>query len=86
VSGTEPRERYVGHVATPHGLDFSHAAALYDCGYETAGDAESFRAALDRALAADRTTIVAVHTDRPANVALHAEVWDAVARAARHVH
>ncbi len=22
------------HVATPHGLDFAHAAALYGCGYE----------------------------------------------------
>ena len=24
------------HVATPHGLDFAHAAALYGCGYERA--------------------------------------------------
>ena len=27
-------EAFVEHVATPHGLDFSRAAALYGCGYE----------------------------------------------------
>ncbi|MEA2281307.1 MAG: 2-succinyl-5-enolpyruvyl-6-hydroxy-3-cyclohexene-carboxylate synthase [Solirubrobacteraceae bacterium] len=84
VSRTEPRAVYVEHVATPHGLDFTHAAALYGCGYETAADMESFRGALERALGAERTSIVAVRTDRPANVALHAEVWDAVARSVRH--
>jgi 2-succinyl-5-enolpyruvyl-6-hydroxy-3-cyclohexene-1-carboxylate synthase len=83
VSGTEPRAAYVDHVATPHGLDFAHAAALYGCGYETAEGVDGFRGALDRALAAERTAIVAVRTDRPANVALHREVWDAVARSVR---
>ncbi|HEX4690590.1 MAG TPA: 2-succinyl-5-enolpyruvyl-6-hydroxy-3-cyclohexene-1-carboxylic-acid synthase [Solirubrobacteraceae bacterium] len=84
VSRTEPREAYVEHVATPHGLDFAHAAALYGCGYEAVADMDGFRAALERALAGERTSIVAVRTDRPANVALHAEVWDAVARSVRH--
>src|SRR6202035_3382108 len=27
-------EAFEQHVATPHGLDFAHAAALYGCGYE----------------------------------------------------
>jgi 2-succinyl-5-enolpyruvyl-6-hydroxy-3-cyclohexene-1-carboxylate synthase len=84
VSRTEPRAAYVEHVATPHGLDFAHAAALYDCGYEAVSDMDGFRAALERALGAERTSIVAVRTERPANVALHAEVWDAVARSVRH--
>ena len=84
VSRTQPRAAYVDHVATPHGLDFAHAAALYGCGYERAGDVEGFRAALERALAAERSTIVRVGTDRSANVALHAEVWDAVSRSVRH--
>jgi 2-succinyl-5-enolpyruvyl-6-hydroxy-3-cyclohexene-1-carboxylate synthase len=84
VSRTEPRAAYVEHVATPHGLDFAHAATLYGCGYERAEDMDGFRAALERALGAGRTSIVAVRTDRPANVALHAEVWDAVARSVRH--
>jgi 2-succinyl-5-enolpyruvyl-6-hydroxy-3-cyclohexene-1-carboxylate synthase len=72
-------DAFVEHVATPHGLDFAHAAALFGCGYEHAEDVEGFRAALGRALAADRTTIVAVRTDREANVGLHRAVWDEVA-------
>ncbi len=75
---SEGRE-FVEHVATPHGLDFAHAATLFGLGYEVAADVEAFRAALGRALAADRTSIVAVHTDREANVAVHRAVWDEVA-------
>jgi 2-succinyl-5-enolpyruvyl-6-hydroxy-3-cyclohexene-1-carboxylate synthase len=73
----EGRE-FVDHVATPHGLDFAHAAALYGCGWERAADVEGFREALRRALSAERTTIVCVRTDREENVALHRRVWDAV--------
>ncbi|HEX2409901.1 MAG TPA: 2-succinyl-5-enolpyruvyl-6-hydroxy-3-cyclohexene-1-carboxylic-acid synthase [Solirubrobacteraceae bacterium] len=69
------------HVATPHGLDFAHAATLFGLGYETADSVDAFRAALARALAADRTSIVAVHTDRETNVAIHRAVRDAVAAA-----
>jgi len=76
-------EDYVRHVVTPHGLDFSHAAALYGCGFESAEDLEGFRAALGRALAADRTTIVSVRTEREANVRLHRDVWTAVAASVR---
>jgi 2-succinyl-5-enolpyruvyl-6-hydroxy-3-cyclohexene-1-carboxylate synthase len=76
-------DAFVEHVATPHGLDFAHAATLFGCGYEVAADVEGFRAALARALAADRTRIVAVHTDREANVSLHRAVWDEVSRALR---
>jgi 2-succinyl-5-enolpyruvyl-6-hydroxy-3-cyclohexene-1-carboxylate synthase len=76
-------EDYVRHVATPHGLDLSHAAALYGCGFERAEDLEGFRAALGRALAADRTTIVSVRTERAANVRLHRDVWTAVAASVR---
>ena len=46
-----------------------------------AASVDDFRAALGRALAAERTSIVAVQTDRAANVALHRAVWDEVARA-----
>ena len=71
-------EAFVEHIATPHGLDFAHAAALYGVGYERAADVETFRAALQRALAAERTTIVCVRTDREENVALHRRVWESV--------
>jgi 2-succinyl-5-enolpyruvyl-6-hydroxy-3-cyclohexene-1-carboxylate synthase len=70
---------FVEHVATPHGLDFAHAAALFGLGYMVADTVEDFRAALGGALAAPRTSIVAVHTDREANVAVHRAVWDEVA-------
>ena len=76
-------EAFAEHVATPHALDFAHAAALYGCGYEAADDVAGFRAALGSALAADATSIVAVHTHREANVALHRAVWDEVAAATR---
>jgi 2-succinyl-5-enolpyruvyl-6-hydroxy-3-cyclohexene-1-carboxylate synthase len=73
---------FVGHIATPHGLDFAHAAALYGVGYERAADVESFRDALSRAAAADRTTIICVRTDREENVELHRRVWESVRAAA----
>jgi 2-succinyl-5-enolpyruvyl-6-hydroxy-3-cyclohexene-1-carboxylate synthase len=71
------------HVATPHGVDFAHAAALYGCEHERVADPESFRAALDRALAADAVTIVEVSTERTANVELHRRVWQAVLQSVR---
>jgi 2-succinyl-5-enolpyruvyl-6-hydroxy-3-cyclohexene-1-carboxylate synthase len=74
---------FVEHVATPHGLDFAHAAALYGCGYERAADPDQFRAALERAWAADRSTLVVVRTDREENVALHRRVWEAVRAVSR---
>ena len=69
---------FVEHIATPHGLDFAHAAALYGCGWERAADVENFRAALAAALAAERTTIICVRTDREENVELHRRVWESV--------
>jgi 2-succinyl-5-enolpyruvyl-6-hydroxy-3-cyclohexene-1-carboxylate synthase len=69
---------FVEHIATPHGLDFAHAAALYGCGWERAADVDAFRTALTRALAAERTTIICIRTDREENVALHARIWESV--------
>jgi 2-succinyl-5-enolpyruvyl-6-hydroxy-3-cyclohexene-1-carboxylate synthase len=80
VAGAGPE--FEPHVATPHGLDFAHAAALYGTGWERAQDVETFRAALGRALAAERSTIVCVRTDRAENVELHRRVWESVRRAA----
>ena len=83
VAGTEPAEDFVQHVATPHGLDFAKAADLYGLGYARAEDLEGFRTALDGALAAPASTIVAVKTDREENVALHRRIWAAVADSVR---
>jgi 2-succinyl-5-enolpyruvyl-6-hydroxy-3-cyclohexene-1-carboxylate synthase len=74
---------YVEHVATPHGLDSAKIAELYGLAHERAEDLEGFRAALGRALAAERTSVVAVRTDRDANVALHRQIWEAVAASVR---
>jgi 2-succinyl-5-enolpyruvyl-6-hydroxy-3-cyclohexene-1-carboxylate synthase len=66
------------HVATPHGIDFAHAAALYGLGHERVAAPEPFRAALDRALARPAPTLIHVRTDRAENVTLHRAVGDAV--------
>jgi len=75
------RDVFEEHVATPHGLDFVHAAALYGCAYADVADRAGLRAALAAALAKDGTTIIRVASDRAANVALHREVSAAVASA-----
>jgi 2-succinyl-5-enolpyruvyl-6-hydroxy-3-cyclohexene-1-carboxylate synthase len=67
------------HVATPHGLDFTHAATLYGCEYQRAVDVAGFHAALDSALAADATTIIEVRTERVGNRELHAQIAAAAA-------
>ena len=70
------------HVATPHGLDFAHAAALYGLRHERVDTPPSFRAALDEALGAG-SAIIEVRTDRAANVELHRSVWQAVLQSVR---
>ena len=69
---------FVEHVATPHGLDFSRAAALYGCGYERPSTLGELRAALERAVGADASTLIEVRTDRERNLALHRRVAEAV--------
>jgi 2-succinyl-5-enolpyruvyl-6-hydroxy-3-cyclohexene-1-carboxylate synthase len=76
-------EAFEQHIATPHGLDFAHAAALYGCGYERAGDADELRSGIERSLAAGATTIIEVRTDRRDNLALHRRCSEAVAAALR---
>ncbi len=76
-------EAFVEHVATPHGLDFSRAAALYGCGYERPATIGELRAALERALRAQGSTIIEVVTDRERNLALHRRVAEAVRAALR---
>ncbi|MBS1871518.1 MAG: 2-succinyl-5-enolpyruvyl-6-hydroxy-3-cyclohexene-1-carboxylic-acid synthase [Actinobacteria bacterium] len=66
------------HVATPHGLDFAQAAALFGARHALVADAGALRAELGRALGSGGVTILEVRTDRGANVALHRRVWDAV--------
>jgi 2-succinyl-5-enolpyruvyl-6-hydroxy-3-cyclohexene-1-carboxylate synthase len=81
--GGEHREDiYTHHIATPTGLDFARAAALYGFAHEPVETITGFRTALEHALAPQTgPTLIHVRTDRAANVDLHARVWSAVARA-----
>jgi 2-succinyl-5-enolpyruvyl-6-hydroxy-3-cyclohexene-1-carboxylate synthase len=82
TDGDKPRQDiYTQHVLTPTGLDFAQAAKLYGLSHETVTDVVGFRAALERAMAAPRSAIVEVRTEREANVKLHRRVWSAVAGA-----
>ena len=73
---------YTRHIATPTGLDFAKAAALYGLAHERADTTTAFRAAMEQALSPKAgSTIVHVHTDRARNVELHGRVWSAVAQA-----
>ena len=63
---------FVEHVATPHGLDFAHAAALFGLRLRGRRGRRGLpRRARPRAGRPTARAIVAVRTDREANVALH---------------
>ncbi len=70
---------YTHHVATPTGLDFAHAAALYGLSYERVADLAEFRGALESSLARGGSSLIEVPCERRANVALHRRIWQAVA-------
>ena len=65
------------HVATPHGLDFAKAAALYGLAYTRAETAAELGEAVRR------PGIVEVRTDRTENLALHRRLADASLAAVR---
>jgi 2-succinyl-5-enolpyruvyl-6-hydroxy-3-cyclohexene-1-carboxylate synthase len=69
VSGQS--DAFEEHVATPHGLDFAKAAALYGLSYTRARTAAELREAVQR------PGLVEVRTDRAENVALHRRLADA---------
>jgi 2-succinyl-5-enolpyruvyl-6-hydroxy-3-cyclohexene-1-carboxylate synthase len=71
------------HVATPHGLDFARAAALYGCEYARPAGADELRVALERSLRQRAgTTIIEIPTNREQNLALHRRIAAAVSRPA----
>jgi 2-succinyl-5-enolpyruvyl-6-hydroxy-3-cyclohexene-1-carboxylate synthase len=72
-------DAYTQHIATPTGLDFAAAAALYGLEHELIGEAHQLRSALERAIGAERSGIIEVRTVRAENVALHRRIWDSVA-------
>ena len=75
------QDAFEEHVATPHGLDFAQAAALYGARHQLVATPGELRDALRLALGDGGVTILEVRTDREQNVALHRHVWDAVGAA-----
>jgi 2-succinyl-5-enolpyruvyl-6-hydroxy-3-cyclohexene-1-carboxylate synthase len=67
---------------TPHGLDLSHAAALFGARFSRVETAADLTPALDSALRGGLHLIEARLPDRAANVALHQALGDRAARAA----
>jgi 2-succinyl-5-enolpyruvyl-6-hydroxy-3-cyclohexene-1-carboxylate synthase len=76
------RDAFEEHVATPHGLDFGRAAALYGVEHRRPRNIEELGEAVGGALAGDGTTIIEIRTDRERNLALHRRVAEAVSRRA----
>ena len=64
--------------ATPHGLDFRHAAALYDLPYTRVSSLAGLGSALEQARREGGSRVVEVESDREANRRRHEEVADAV--------
>ena len=68
------------HIATPTGLHFAHAAALYGLDHTPVSSSDELVEALFSALAGSASTLIEVHTERQANRELHAEVETAASR------
>jgi 2-succinyl-5-enolpyruvyl-6-hydroxy-3-cyclohexene-1-carboxylate synthase len=66
---------------TPHGLDFAHAAALYEAAFSRAENSDAFRASLTKGIKGKGLHIIEVRTNRARNVELHREAWARVASA-----
>jgi 2-succinyl-5-enolpyruvyl-6-hydroxy-3-cyclohexene-1-carboxylate synthase len=81
VARIPEQELYERHVATPAVVDFAAAASAFGLAHEQPDDVRELRAALERALERDGSSIIEVRCSRPANVALHARVWEAVSLA-----
>ncbi len=80
-----PQADYPEHFeqlfGTPTGLDFSHAAALYNGHYQRVADWQQFRSAVQRGIHDGGLHIVEVKTERESNVHMHRQLWQSVRRA-----
>lgn len=63
---------------TPHGLDFSHAAALYGLDYTRTADRTTFREAVKAAVSSDRSALIEVPTDIRRDEARRQEIIERV--------
>jgi 2-succinyl-5-enolpyruvyl-6-hydroxy-3-cyclohexene-1-carboxylate synthase len=77
----EQREHFEELFGTPHGLDFAHAAALYDLEYARPETPDDFDAAVMESLRSPGVSLIEVRGDRVENLALHRDIWAKVADA-----
>ncbi|RFU66306.1 2-succinyl-5-enolpyruvyl-6-hydroxy-3-cyclohexene-1-carboxylic-acid synthase [Peribacillus glennii] len=69
------KEYFETLFGTPHGLDFSHAVALYDGNYTKAESWDEFAAAFTKSFAIPGLKVIEVQTARDSNVLKHRELW-----------
>jgi 2-succinyl-5-enolpyruvyl-6-hydroxy-3-cyclohexene-1-carboxylate synthase len=67
------------YFATPHGLRFNHAAAMFGLDYANPGSPDEFVAAYRNALASGAPSIVEIVTDREENAAVHKALQETIA-------
>lgn len=68
---------------TPSGLDFKHAADLYDAAYTLPATWEEFRAAVSDAVIKKGLNIIEVRTNRQTRVSIHRELMNRVSQEIR---
>ena len=71
---------FTPYFATPHGLDFEHAARLYGLPFADAANPAELGAAIREAAASPGSCVIRVRTDRETNRRRHEEVRARVAR------
>lgn len=69
---------FTRHFATPHGLDFAHAAALYGLPHERVRTRAQLVSSVERGIAAGGSRIIEVKTDRERNRRCRQAVYEAV--------
>ena len=69
---------FTRHFATPHGLDFAHAASLYGLPHERVETREQLVPSLERGIARGGSRIIEIRTDRERNRQSRRAVYDAV--------
>ena len=71
---------FTPYFATPHGLDFLHAARMYGLPFADVATPEELEAAVAAAVTRPGTEVIRVRTDRDTNRLRHREVRDRVTR------
>ncbi len=80
IADHEPH--FTKYFATPHGLDFRHAAEMHGIDYSEA-TVDGLSQALSAAVSEARTRVLCLRSDRDVNTRRHREVADAVAGSVR---